>query len=227
VPLDPAYPTERLAFMLKDADVPVLLTQTALVDRLPTHSARVLCLDDLGQEIEEAGDGPVESGVTPENLAYVIYTSGSTGTPKGALTTHRSMVKYAKVATLRFGIHPGDRFLQFCSISFDIGVEDLPLPHARRTLVLRTPGMLGSVPCSSSASTWPSASSACPTFWHEIAARLGNEVSALPPSLGLVIIGGEGAARASRTLERARWSLTAAAEYLQPHGGLRPVHRTI
>src|SRR5262249_28390731 len=95
VPLDPAYPADRLAFMLRDADVPVLLTQMALVNRLPSHAARVMCLDDLGGEIDGADDGPVASGVTPENLAYVIYTSGSTGTPKGALTTHCSMVKYA------------------------------------------------------------------------------------------------------------------------------------
>ena len=194
VPLDPAYPAERLAFMLKDADVPVLLTQTALVDRLPGHSARVVCLDHLARELDGVDDSPVASGVTPENLAYVIYTSGSTGTPKGALTTHRSMVKYAKVATLRFGIHPGDRLLQFCSISFDISVEEIFLCLTRGgTLVLRTPEMLGSVPvflqeCERLAISVLSLPTA---FWHEIAACLGNEVSTLPPSLGLVIIGGE------------------------------------
>jgi non-ribosomal peptide synthetase component F len=125
VPLDPAYPTDRLAFMLKDANMSVLLTQTALVDRLPRHDARLVCLDDLPKEMDRAKGESVASGVTPENLAYVIYTSGSTGTPKGAMITHRSMVKYAKVAALRFGIEPGDRILQFCSISFDISVEEI------------------------------------------------------------------------------------------------------
>jgi amino acid adenylation domain-containing protein len=194
VPLDPAYPIDRLAFMLKDANVPVLLTQTALVDRLPAHDARVVCLDALPKEIDEAGHQRVDSGVTPEHLAYVIYTSGSTGTPKGALTTHRSMVKYAQVATLRFGIEPGDRILQFCSISFDISVEEIFLCLTRGgTLVLRTAEMLGSVSAfleecerlSISVLSLPTA------FWHEIAARLGDETSTLPPSLGLVIIGGE------------------------------------
>ena len=194
VPLDPAYPTERLAFMLEDADVPVLLTQTALLDRLPAHKARVVCLDALPKEVDEASEQRVASGVTPKNLAYVIYTSGSTGTPKGALTTHRSMVKYAQVATLRFGIEPGDRILQFCSISFDISVEEIFLCLTRGgTLVLRTAEMLGSVSAfleecerlSISVLSLPTA------FWHEIAARLGDEISTLPPSLGLVIIGGE------------------------------------
>src|SRR5215470_4124910 len=140
VPLDPAYPAERLAFMLKDARVPVLLTQTSLISGLPRHEAHIVCLDALPKETGRKEDEDVDSGVSPENLAYVIYTSGSTGTPKGALTTHRSMVKYAKVATLRFGVEPGDRVLQFCSISFDISVEEIFLCLTRGgTLVLRTP----------------------------------------------------------------------------------------
>jgi amino acid adenylation domain-containing protein len=194
VPLDPAYPTDRLAFMLKDANVSVLLTQTPLVDRIPKHDARVVCLDGLPQVVDPADARPVNSGVTPENLVYVIYTSGSTGTPKGALITHRSLVKYANVATLRFGIEPGDRILQFCSISFDISVEEIFLCLTRGgTLVLRTPAMLGSVSvflqeCERldiSVLSLPTA------FWHEITSRLGGEISTLPPALRLVIIGGE------------------------------------
>src|SRR5262245_64181978 len=132
--------------MLRDANVPVLLTQTTLIGRLPRHEAHIVCLDNLPREVGGGEEENVVSGVTPENLAYVIYTSGSTGTPKGALTTHRSMVKYAKVATLRFGVEPGDRILQFCSISFDISVEEIFLCLTRGgTLVLRTPEMLGSV----------------------------------------------------------------------------------
>jgi len=194
VPLDPAYPAERLAFMLKDARVPVLLTQTPLVSGLPRHEAHILCIDALPKEASRGEDENVDSGVTPENLAYVIYTSGSTGTPKGALTTHRSMVKYAKVATLRFGVEPGDRILQFCSISFDISVEEIFLCLTRGgTLVLRTPEMLGSVSAflQESERLDISVLSLPTAFWHEIVARLGEEVVALPPSLGLVIIGGE------------------------------------
>jgi len=145
VPLDPAYPSDRLAFMMQDANVAVLLTQTPLLDRLPGHDAQVVCLDGLAREMDPANTAKVASGVTPDNLVYVIYTSGSTGTPKGAMITHRSLVKYARVATLRFGIEPGDRVLQFCSISFDISVEEIFLCLTRGgTLVLRSPEMLGS-----------------------------------------------------------------------------------
>jgi amino acid adenylation domain-containing protein len=153
-----------------------------------------VCLDSLPKEVDPAEARPVNNGVTPENLVYVIYTSGSTGTPKGALITHRSLVKYANVATLRFGIEPGDRILQFCSISFDISVEEIFLCLTRGgTLVLRTPAMLGSVSvflqeCERLAISVLSLPTA---FWHEIAARLGGEISTLPPALRLVIIGGE------------------------------------
>jgi len=85
VPLDPGYPRERLAFMLSDARVSVLLTQKRLRGVLPEHGTRVLCLDSDWRKIaEECEDNPV-SGVRPENLAYVIYTSGSTGRPKGVM----------------------------------------------------------------------------------------------------------------------------------------------
>src|SRR6185295_1667789 len=88
VPLDPGYPAERLEFMTLDAQVPVLLTQSALAERLPPSAARVVLLDGPA----EAGEGSDGSGTDfapvralPDDLAYVIYTSGSTGRPKGAM----------------------------------------------------------------------------------------------------------------------------------------------
>ena len=85
VPLDSKYPMERLAFMLKDTRAPVLLTQRSLVDCLPEHQTRVVCIDDRGffDEDESPIDLPA-STVTPANLAYVLYTSGSTGTPRAS-----------------------------------------------------------------------------------------------------------------------------------------------
>jgi len=91
VPIDPEYPPERLAYMLEDSCVPVLLTQGKLLDRLPAHSARAICLDKDWEEIAlESPENPV-SGAEPHNLAYVIYTSGSTGKPKGAANSHRGI----------------------------------------------------------------------------------------------------------------------------------------
>jgi amino acid adenylation domain-containing protein len=94
VPLDPTYPQERLAFMLADAEVRVLLTQKELILNLPRNEAHVLCLDADGQPFEQESKENVHSGVTADNLAYVIYTSGSTGQPKGVMIEQKSLVNY-------------------------------------------------------------------------------------------------------------------------------------
>ena len=83
VPLDPTYPTDRLHYMLEDASVQVLLTQARLVESLPKHNARVVCLDMEERAIALLSESNPISGVVSSNLAYVIYTSGSTGLPKG------------------------------------------------------------------------------------------------------------------------------------------------
>jgi len=91
VPLDSDYPSERLAYMLEDSQMPVLLTQEKLMSRLSEHHARVVCLDrERGVTLRENEENLV-SGVKPENLTYVIYTSGSTGKPKGVLVTHQGL----------------------------------------------------------------------------------------------------------------------------------------
>jgi amino acid adenylation domain-containing protein len=90
VPLDPTYPPERLAFMLEDSQAPVLLTQAHLVASLPTHRARVVCLDIAWPASARHGDHNVVSGITADNTAYVLYTSGSTGRPKGVCGLQRA-----------------------------------------------------------------------------------------------------------------------------------------
>ncbi|MBE8998848.1 non-ribosomal peptide synthase/polyketide synthase [Nostoc sp. LEGE 12447] len=91
VPLDPEYPAERLSFMLTDTHVKVLLTQEKLVESLPQHQARVVCLDTDWHSISQANQDNLNSTVSAENLSYVIYTSGSTGTPKGVAVTHQAV----------------------------------------------------------------------------------------------------------------------------------------
>ena len=89
LPLDPAYPADRLAFMLADAGAPVLVTQAALLDRLPAHEARVVCLDaDVDAIAREPATAPALT-LDPHHPAYVIYTSGSTGQPKGVMIDAR------------------------------------------------------------------------------------------------------------------------------------------
>ena len=88
LPLDPAYPGERLAFMLDDARAPVLLTQAALRPQLPAAGARIVCLDSEWDTIARAPATAPAVALHPGNTAYVIYTSGSTGTPKAVSVTH-------------------------------------------------------------------------------------------------------------------------------------------
>src|SRR6202011_1995636 len=79
LPLDPAYPKERLAFMLEAAQAPVILTRQRLIVTLPENDAKIVCLDSDRKAITREGDGNPTGSTMTENLAYVIYTSGSTG----------------------------------------------------------------------------------------------------------------------------------------------------
>ena len=83
LPLDPDYPQDRLAFMLADAGAPVLVTRTALRDRLSAAPDRIVCLDADGPAIARHPTAAPALALGPQNTAYVIYTSGSSGVPKG------------------------------------------------------------------------------------------------------------------------------------------------
>jgi non-ribosomal peptide synthetase component F len=106
LPLDPAYPAERLAFMLDDARAPVVLAQPDLLASLPPTRARIVALDS---EVDDVDDGEPENGPLPENLAYIIYTSGSTGRPKGVLVEHREVTNLVHHAAESLGIGPATR----------------------------------------------------------------------------------------------------------------------
>jgi len=128
VPLDPSYPSERLKFMLKDANVLVLLTQHSLMDKLPQHNGPRLCLDSDWDSIEEEPAENLTSGVTPENLAYLIFTSGSTGKPKGAMIRHRGLVNYLSWCIDAYAVAGGCGAPVHSSISFDLTVTSLFAP---------------------------------------------------------------------------------------------------
>ncbi len=139
VPLDPTYPKERLAFMLEDSSVPVLLTQTQLVELLPQHRARVVCLDGDIEKIAAHSSDNLSSSVTPDNLAYIIYTSGSTGKPKGVLLAHRGLCNLATAQIQLFGVQPDSRVIQFASFSFDVATSDVVIAlSSGATLYLAT-----------------------------------------------------------------------------------------
>ena len=122
VPLDPSYPTERLEFMLQDAQPRVLLTQRRLVESLPEHTAQIVCLDSDWGAIAEESEKNLASEVNPENLSYVIYTSGSTGRPKGVMNTHRGIGNRLCWMQEACQLTTVDRVVQKTPFSFDVSV---------------------------------------------------------------------------------------------------------
>ncbi|MDQ2741200.1 MAG: non-ribosomal peptide synthetase [Chloroflexota bacterium] len=125
LPLDSTYPPERLGFMLADAQVPVLVSEPGLVDRLPAGAWQTVALD-----VGEALSHPVPmvalpEDLTPEHLAYVIYTSGSTGRPKGVEVTHRSLLNLVHWHRETFAVTSADRATQLVSPSFDATVWEI------------------------------------------------------------------------------------------------------
>ncbi|WP_371632864.1 amino acid adenylation domain-containing protein [Streptomyces sp. NBC_01259] len=186
LPLDLAYPAPRLEFMVRDAGIRVVVGPAAgPAPRLPRGVAV------LG---EEAGSGPGtpdpgwEAG--PDDAAYLIHTSGSTGTPKGVVVPHRALA--ARVAGMRrdYGITPGDRILQFASLSFDTHAEEIyPALTAGARLVVAESG-----------ATLPDLLAAghgrevtvldLPTpYWHQLADTI--DTVAWPPGLRLLILGAD------------------------------------
>ncbi|HEX7330143.1 MAG TPA: amino acid adenylation domain-containing protein [Pyrinomonadaceae bacterium] len=118
LPLDPDYPQERLSFMLRDANVRVLLTQSHLLERLHEHDAHTLVIDADWPTIAQETTENLTTSAHAENVAYVIYTSGSTGEPKGVEVTHRNIARLLfGVDYVRLDARP--RILQMASISFD------------------------------------------------------------------------------------------------------------
>jgi len=125
VPLDPSYPAERIAFVLEDAAIAVLVTASDLLARLPAFAGAVLRVDADAEAIaaESAANPSVQAG--PEALAYVIYTSGSTGRPKGVEVTHANVVRLFDATDAWFGFGREDVWTLFHSCAFDFSVWEI------------------------------------------------------------------------------------------------------
>nr|MDZ8004741.1 amino acid adenylation domain-containing protein [Nostoc sp. DedSLP05]MDZ8101218.1 amino acid adenylation domain-containing protein [Nostoc sp. DedSLP01] len=139
VPLDPEYPTERLSFMLDDTQVPVLLTQKQLLDRLPATAATLVFIDEIWSQLDQNHQQNPVTSVTASHLANVIYTSGSTGKPKGVMVEHRGLVNLAQAQIQSFSVDSSSRVLQFASLSFDACIWEILMSWgAGATLYLGT-----------------------------------------------------------------------------------------
>ncbi|MGL4400837.1 MAG: amino acid adenylation domain-containing protein, partial [Luteolibacter sp.] len=124
VPMDPAFPTERLGFMVEDAHMTVILSQTSIHLALPPSSAHVLLVDEPCGLLRTFT--PVES--SGEDTAYVIFTSGSTGRPKGVRIPHRAVVNFLNSMRREPGLTADDVLLSVTTLSFDISGLEIFLP---------------------------------------------------------------------------------------------------
>jgi amino acid adenylation domain-containing protein len=123
--LDSALPAERLAFMLRDAGVALVLTEERVATSILPTEAPVICLDREWPPIVAQSMTNPPGGATIETLAYLIYTSGSTGGPKGVRVTHRGLGNLAAAEIHALQLQPGDRVSQFFSPGFDASVSEI------------------------------------------------------------------------------------------------------
>ncbi len=197
VPLDPTYPTDRLAAMLHDATVGAFVTEKGLAHRFPAVDvvdAPVVVVDSELADIARQPSTVPGRRVSGQHLAYVLYTSGSTGEPKGVMLTHAGLVEHNLAVSALFELSERDRVLQFCSISFDVSVEELfPTWATGGTVVLRPDDapLLGR-----SWLAWMQRHELTvlnlPTaFWHEWVRDLEALGERVPDSVRLTIVGGE------------------------------------
>ncbi|WP_158447897.1 non-ribosomal peptide synthetase [Aquimarina longa] len=128
VPIDATYPKERIDYILRDADISVVVTSSANAHKYTTeeneHIVSIL-LDEKWEEVSEKSTEIITEVVSPNDIAYVIYTSGTTGQPKGVLISHHSLYDYALTFSSYFNLQSDDKILQQASISFDVSVEEI------------------------------------------------------------------------------------------------------
>lgn len=124
VPLDAAWPPDRLASILREAQAPLLLTTASLQSRFEKAQTTLFCIDSEGATIDREEDSNLNAGVAPENLAYISFTSGSTGRPKGVCVPHRAVVRLVR-NTNYARLTAGEVFLQLAPLAFDASTFEI------------------------------------------------------------------------------------------------------
>ncbi len=189
VPLDPAFPAERIGYIVTDSGLSSILTLSSYQERLCDLAPSVICLDAARSAIErERGErlDLNEAGAPVSDLCYIIYTSGSTGRPKGVPIEHASICNFVRVAAEAYGYCSDDRVYQGLTIAFDFSVEEIWVPLiAGATLIPNWTGssLVGEEFWSFLAKTKVSALCCVPTLLATIEDDL--------PDVRLLIVGGE------------------------------------
>ncbi len=169
VPLDPAFPSERIAFMLEDSGAFALITQQSLRQKLPAAS-RIVCVDDDDRLIASCSSEPMKKlTFSGESVAYVIYTSGSTGKPKGVQIPHRALANFLLSMQTEPGLSSQDTLLAVTTLSFDIAGLELWLPlivGARIAIASRETTLDGDLLCETLKECGATVMQATPSTWR-------------------------------------------------------------
>ncbi|HXU33748.1 MAG TPA: amino acid adenylation domain-containing protein, partial [Thermoanaerobaculia bacterium] len=196
VPLDPTYPAERLAFLLEDAEAPIVVTRGEQAAALPDSGARLFLLDRV--DLSQGNAEPLAEGASPGNAAYVIYTSGSTGKPKGVVVTHESVARLFTATDPWFGFGPDDVWTLFHSYAFDFSVWEIwgALLYGGRLVIVpyalsRSPRAFRDLLAAERVTVLSQTPSAFHSLQRADEAAASGDGSDAPLSLRYVIFGGE------------------------------------
>ncbi len=200
VPLDPKYPDERLTLMMEDVGAPIVVTERGMLKAAVPGGTHALHVSDERAKVAAESRSNPSAGSIPSDIAYIIYTSGSTGKPRGVLLPHAGLANYTIGAAEMFQLGPGDRMLQFCSISFDAAVEEIFSTWAGGATLVFLMEDVSLEP--SELLAWAAKQRITvmdlPTaYWHEWVYALPSLREKVPAGLRLVIVGGEKASPAA------------------------------
>jgi non-ribosomal peptide synthetase-like protein len=145
VPLATAFPEERMALIIEDADVGLVVTIDAYSSRVKQLPVPFILIDDAAAEITAKSDAPLfadAASSASNDTCYILYTSGTTGRPKGVVIKHQSICNFVRVAAAAYGYRPGDRVYQGMTIAFDFSAEEIWVPFTVGATVVPAPGHL-------------------------------------------------------------------------------------
>lgn len=200
VPLDPEYPLDRIAYMIKDANIQTIISQpnhqenlfSDLINRQSIHW--INCFQPLDDNAQAADDSTCKREIKPSDLAYIMYTSGSTGKPKGVQIEHAALATYCYADIEVYKVEENDRTLQFSTINFDIAIEEIFPPLLTGSCVVIRPATRSDSlnELSTIINKYQvSAVHIATAYWHEWVDLMIASNDHIPESLRLMVVTGE------------------------------------